>query len=60
MLTKKLFKKAGNNFRERKLMQKNQAIKIKKILSDVKKNGDSAVLKYEKKFSNVKLKSKKN
>ena len=43
----------------RKLIQKNQTIKIKKILSDVQKNGDKAVLKYEKKFLNTKIKSKK-
>ena len=35
----------------RKLIQKNQTIKIKKILSDVQKNGDKAVLKYERKFN---------
>ena len=56
---KNYLKKLEIILERRKLMQKNQAIKIKKILSDVKKNGDSAVLKYEKKFSNVKLKSKK-
>ena len=56
---KNYLKKLEIILERRKLMQKNQAIKIKKILSDVKKNGDSAVLKYEKKFLNIKLKSKK-
>ena len=56
---KNYLKKLEIILERRKLIQKNQAIKIKKILSDVKKNGDSAILKYEKKFLNIKLKSKK-
>ena len=31
---------------------------VKKILNEVKLNGDSALLKYSKKFDNIKLKSK--
>jgi histidinol dehydrogenase len=45
---------------KRKLTQKNQTSIVNKIISDVKKNGDKAVLKYEKKFSKIKnIKSKK-
>ena len=39
---------------KRKLTQKNQTSIVNKIISDVKKNGDKAVLKYEKKFSKIK------
>ena len=35
--------------------------KVKKILNDIKKNGDTAILKYERKFSkNSKIISKSN
>ncbi len=43
----------------RKSRQQNQSAIVKKIINDVKKNGDKAVIMYEKKFSNVKSKSKK-
>ena len=39
---------------KRKLTQKNQTFIVNKIISDVKKNGDKAVLKYERKFSKIK------
>ena len=39
---------------KRKFTQKNQTSIVKKIISDVKKNGDKAVIKYEKKFSKIK------
>ena len=42
----------------RKLQQKNQSSSVKKILYDVKKGGDKAVIKYEKKFSKTKLSPK--
>ena len=42
----------------RKLKQQNQSSVIKKILSEVKKKGDKAVIKFEKKFSNIKSKNK--
>ena len=42
----------------RKLQQKNQSSSVKKILYDVKKEGDKAVIKYEKKFSKIKLSPK--
>ncbi len=43
----------------RKLNQQIKSAEVKKILLDVKKRGDQAVLKYERKFSNIKSKSKK-
>jgi histidinol dehydrogenase len=53
-----------NNFKKklelilekRKLVQKNKSNIVKPIIENVKKNGDSAVIKYEKKFSRIKLK----
>ena len=42
----------------RKLQQKNQSSTVKKILYDVRKGGDKAVIKYEKKFSKIKLSPK--
>ena len=44
---------------KRKSTQKNIASSVYKIIQDVKKNGDKAVLNYEKKFSNIKTKSNK-
>ena len=44
---------------KRKSLQKNQSANIKKILSDVKKQGDKAVIRYEKKFSKRNFKSNK-
>ena len=43
----------------RKQKQKNKSFIVKKILFDVKNQGDKAVIKYEKKFSNIKSKQKK-
>ncbi|MEC7136247.1 MAG: histidinol dehydrogenase [Pseudomonadota bacterium] len=43
----------------RKFSQQNKSISVKKIISEVKKNGDAALIKYERKFSNIKIKSKK-
>ena len=40
----------------RKIKQNNQSLIVKKILKDVKKSGDKAVIKYEKKF--LKLRSR--
>ncbi len=42
----------------RKQKQKNKSFIVKKILFDVKNQGDKAVIKYEKKFSNIKSKQK--
>ena len=44
---------------KRKSIQKNKTSDIKKIILNVKKNGDEAVIKYEKKFSKVKTKTNK-
>ena len=43
----------------RQLIQQNKSISVKKIISEVKKKGDSALIMYEKKFSNIKFKSQK-
>jgi len=45
--------------KKRKITQKNKTSFVKKIISNVKKNGDKAVIKYEKKFSKIKIKSNK-
>ena len=42
---------------KRKINQQSQSSKIRKILLDVKKQGDKAVIKYEKKFSKINSKS---
>ena len=44
---------------KRKLIQKEKSFIVSKILRDVKKNGDKAVLRYEKKFSKIKKNSSK-
>ncbi len=43
----------------RKLKQQNKSIIVKKILSNVRKKGDKAVINYEKQFSKIKSKTKK-
>ena len=55
---KNFLKKLEIIFNKRKLKQQNQSSTVKKILFDVKKNGDKAVIKYEKKFSKIKVKFK--
>tara|TARA_B100001564_G_scaffold309602_1_gene280759 strand:- start:148 stop:1455 length:1308 start_codon:yes stop_codon:yes gene_type:complete len=44
---------------KRRSVQKNQTAIVSKIIRNVKKNGDKAVIKYEKKFSKIKTKSNK-
>jgi len=44
---------------KRKSTQKNKASVVRRIISIVKKNGDKAVIKYEKQFSKIKIKSSK-
>ena len=44
---------------ERKFAQNNKSILVKNIIQDVKKNGDKALIKYEKKFSDIKSTTKK-
>ena len=63
----KIFKFNKNNslnkleifLNKRKFIQKSKSSIVKKIINNVKKNGDKAVLGYEKKFSKVKTKSNK-
>ena len=55
---KNFLKKLNKVLNVRKLQQKNQSSKVKKILYDVRKAGDKAVIKYEKKFSKIKLSPK--
>ena len=43
----------------RKLQQKNQSITVKKILFQVRRQGDKAVIRYENKFSKKKSKNKR-
>ena len=44
---------------KRKSTQKNIASSVYKIIQEVKRNGDKAVLNYEKKYSKIKTKSNK-
>jgi len=44
---------------KRKINQKNKTSSVTKIIQNVKKNGDKAVLNYEKKFSKIKTKTTK-
>jgi len=43
----------------RKSIHKNQTSIVSKIIKEVKKNGDTAVINYEKRFSKIKVKSNK-
>ena len=56
---KKIFPNNRLILNSRKLKQQNQSSTVKKILNDVKKNGDKAVINYEKKFSKIKVKVNK-
>ena len=44
---------------KRKYIQKSQTLAVSRIIRNVKKNGDKAVLSYEKRFSKIKTKSNK-
>ena len=57
--TKNSYKNLEKFLDKRKTIQKNQSSSVVKILKNVKKNGDKAVLNYEKKFSKIKIKSPK-
>ena len=52
-------KKLETTLDKRKINQSSYSIEVKKILSDVKNQGDKALLKFEKKFSKIKTKLKK-
>ena len=56
---KNSFKSLEFFLNKRKLIQKEKSFIVSKILKDVKKNGDKAVLRYEKKFSKIKTNSSK-
>ena len=56
---KNALKNLENILNRRKSSQKNKTAIVDKIVLDVKKNGDKAVLKYEKKFSKIKTKINK-
>ncbi len=56
---KNSLKKLKNFLDKRKNIQKNQTTIVNKIISNVRKSGDKAVLNYEKKFSKIKTKSTK-
>ena len=56
---KSFLKKLDIILSKRKLEQKKQSVNIKKILLDVKNQGDKAIIKYELKFSKIKSKTKR-
>ena len=56
---KSFLNKLDKILNKRKLEQKKQSVNIEKILLDVKKQGDKAVIKYEIKFSKIKPKTKR-
>ncbi len=56
---KNSFKKLEEILNSRKIKQKTQTSKVKEIIISVKKNGDKALINYEKKFSNIKINTKK-
>ena len=56
---KNSLKKLQSFLGKRKLRQSSQSTLVKKIISDVRKNGDKALIKYEKKFSSKKSNSNK-
>jgi histidinol dehydrogenase len=53
----KSLKKLEIFLNKRKSIQKNKLLTVNRILRTVKKDGDKAVIKYEKKFSKIKIKS---
>ena len=53
--TKRFKKDLENLLKNRKNKTKSNSIFVTRIINDVKKNGDKAILKYEKKFNQNKL-----
>ena len=53
------FKKLELILNSRKLNQQNKSGFVKKIISTVKRQGDKAVIRYEKKFSKIKFNNSK-
>ncbi len=56
---KNSFKVLEKFLNKRKINQKSKTASVTKIIENVKKNGDKAVLNYEKKFSKIKTKTTK-
>ena len=56
---KNSFKKLEEILNSRKIKQKIQTSKVREIILNIKKNGDKALINYEKKFSNIKTNTKK-
>ena len=56
---KNSLKKLEEILNSRKIKQKIQTSKVRQIILSVKKNGDNALINCEKKFSNIKTKTKK-
>ncbi len=56
---KNSFKELEKFLNKRKINQKSKTTSVIKIIQNVKKNGDKAVLNYEKKFSKIKTKTTK-
>ena len=50
-------KKLKNFLDKRKYIQKNQTTIVSEIINNVRRNGDKAVLNYEKKFSKIRINS---
>ena len=55
---KNSLKKLEEILNSRKIKQKIQTSKVRQIILSVKKNGDNALINCEKKFSNIKTKTK--
>ena len=51
---KNSFRKLTTFLEKRNSIQKSQTLAVHRIILNVKKNGDKAVLSYEKKFSKIK------
>ncbi len=56
---KNYLKRLESSLDKRKYIQKNQTVAVSKIIDQVKKNGDKAVINFEKKFSKIKINSTK-
>jgi len=57
---KNIFKKIENISTERKKLQENKSAISKKIVTQVKKNKDKAIIKFEKRFNKIKNINKRN
>ena len=57
---KSIFKKIENISTKRKKLQENKSAISKKIVTQVKKNKDKAIIKFEKRFNKIKNINKRN